>query len=303
VKRVLVTGATGFIGRHCLLPLAARGFKIHALTHRVSGPEDVVWHICDMLDSENVARIVAQVRPTHLLHFAWVTEHGQYWHSLENIRWVAATLALLEAFVNSGGQRAVCAGTCAEYDWSHGGYFVENATPVIPASLYGSAKSALGQLQQAFAREASFSAAWGRVFFLYGPGESPARLVSSVCRALALSQPAACTIGKQLRDFLHVKDVADAFVALLDSDVEGAINIASGQGVSVHEICRLLGDIAGRPDLIRPGTISERVGEPACIVADIARLTNEVGWRPSMNLSDGLTAMLTAWRGRVVSGQ
>lgn len=298
MNRVLVTGATGFIGRNTLAPLAARGFDIHAVTSRKPSSEfadAVEWHRADLLDPDGAAAAVEATQPTHLLHLAWYSEHGAFWGSAENLRWVEASLRLLRAFADAGGQRAVVAGTSAEYDWSHR-RLIEDETPLAPATLYGAAKQALATVATAFASRAQFELAWGRVFFLYGPGEDSRRLVSSVARALVKGETAQCSDGHQVRDFLHVQDVAEAFVALLDSAASGAVNIASGEPVAVREVVTMLGELAGRPDLVALGALPPRPGDPGELVADTQKLIGEVRWRPRRSLETGLRDTLDWWR-------
>src|SRR5262249_16760441 len=117
--KVVVTGASGFIGRHSLPALVARGHEVHAMARRALQLPRLPAHVCDLLDPHATAALIARVRPTHLLHFAWYAVPGKYWTAPENLDWVAATLHLLRGFAASGGQRVVMAGTCAEYDWSH----------------------------------------------------------------------------------------------------------------------------------------------------------------------------------------
>src|SRR5262249_15055807 len=152
-----------------------------------------------------------------------------------NLQWVGASLELIQAFQRHGGRRLVAAGTCAEYGRSDAPC-LEETTPLQPATLYGTCKHALQLMLAAFSNETGLSSAWGRMFFLFGPGEHSNRLVPSVIRALLEGRPALCSQGNQLRDFLPVEHAAEAFVALLDSDVTGAINIASGAAVSVKQI-------------------------------------------------------------------
>jgi nucleoside-diphosphate-sugar epimerase len=297
MKRVLFTGATGFIGRHCLPTLVSSGYKVHAVTpdEPVETDSDVQWHRADLLDSVQVLDLMDRVRPTHLLHFAWYVVPGKCYTSPENYRWVQASLDLLQAFAHQGGRRVAMAGTCAEYDWKYG-YCSEQTTPLSPATVYGACKHALQVMFDAFTSQTGLSGAWGRIFFLYGPHEHPARLVSSVIRAILRGEPARCSHGNQIRDYLYVQDVADAFVALLESDVEGPVNIGSGRPVVlkdiIHEIARKL----NRQDLVRLGAVPTSASDPHLLVADTSRLFDKVGWKPKYDLDTGLERTIEWWK-------
>ncbi len=295
MKRVLVTGANGFIGRHCLPPLATRGYQVHALArHSPQHHDSAIWHRTDLFDPAETAAVLAQTRPTHLLHLAWDATPGQYWTSTENFRWVAASLNLLDAFARNGGQRVVLAGSCAEYA-SDDGPLHETRSALAPCSEYGLCKQTLHTLAQSWAQRSGVSLASGRVFHLYGPAEHPARLVPAVVRALLSGEPVECTAGTQLRDFLHVADVAEAIVALLDSAVNGAVNIASGEAITVATLVQEIAHQIGRPELLRLG--ARPMGEePASIIANVGRLRHEVGWRPSRTLTQGLAQTIAWWR-------
>lgn len=302
-KKVLVTGATGFIGRHSLIPLIARGYEVHAVSFKAHNelaaentlPESVTWHKANLLSSANVENLISTTRPDNLLHFAWEATPGTYWTSHENLRWVQASLNLLEEFVRWGGSRVVIAGSCAEYDWNYG-YCSESLTPKTPATLYGTCKHALHLMVEAFAAKQGFSQAWGRLFYLYGSHEHPKRLVASVIRSLMQGKTARCSHGEQIRDYLHVADAAEAFVRLLTSDVSGAVNIASGQPVAVKRIVATIGEKLNRSDWIEWGALPVPPNEAPLIVANTERLKQEVGWSPRYNLDAGLDHAIQWWQ-------
>ena len=204
-------------------------------------------HRADLLDAREIDALAGAVRATHLLHFAWIATPGEYWRSAENYRWLAASTHLLKAFQRGGGVRAVMAGSCAEYDWSRASVCDERTTPLASgptlshATPYAECKIAMSRTLEEFGRAHRLSTAWGRIFFQFGPGEDPRRLVSSVIVDLLCGREAACTLGTQVRSFLHVDDVGAAFAALLGAEVEGAVNVGSADPIAIAD---LLGRIA-----------------------------------------------------------
>jgi nucleoside-diphosphate-sugar epimerase len=288
----MLTGATGLVGRNALTALAGAGHEVHAVARR-RGPSvpGVSWHEADLLAG---AEIVASVRPQVLVHLAWYAEHSSFWTSIENVRWVEASLELLRAFSAADGTRAVLAGSCAEYEWSRE-VFREDA-PQRPATLYGACKHGLHTIATAFADQVGLSLAWGRLFFLYGPHEAPARFVPSLVRALLAGERAPMTAGTQRRDFMHVADAGAAFAALADSSLSGAINIASGEGVELRELASRIAAHTGGEQLLAPGELPMREGDPPSLVADVGRLRSELGFRASMALDAGLQDTISWWR-------
>jgi nucleoside-diphosphate-sugar epimerase len=285
VRRVLVTGASGFVGAHAVSALSARGFDVCALGRRPPD-EACAFHAVDLMDAGAVRAAISALRASHLLHLAWYAEPGLYWRAPANLDWVAASLGLVRAFREAGGERAVAAGTCAEYAW--GPERLPEDAPCAPATLYGAAKDGTRRVLEAYARETGLSFAWGRLFFLYGPGEKAGRLVSDAVRALTAGQRFATSPGHQRRDFSHVADVAGAFAALVGGTVTGPVNVGSGEAVPVRAILERIGRLTGRPDLIDFGARALPAGEPACIEADVARLRGEAGFHPRYDLDRGL---------------
>ena len=300
MKRVLVTGASGFIGRQTLPLLLERGFEVHALSSKPPRAMQlpVEWHTVNLLDAPDLMPLMNRVRPSHLLHLAWYTQPKVYWSDPLNLNWVTASVALLIAFHASGGERILGVGTCAEYDWRFG-FCSEDITPTIPNTLYGSCKLALAQLLQAYAGTTDLSWSWARVFYLYGPHEHPDRLVPAVVRALLRGVQAECTSGTQTRDYLHVLDAASALVAILDSTAQGIVNVGSGKPVSISDVISTIASLIGREELVAWGTVAQRTGDPPLLCADVRRLNQHVLWSPSVNLDDGIASTIDWWRQKI----
>jgi nucleoside-diphosphate-sugar epimerase len=294
----MLTGATGFVGRHTLTALTAAGHEVHAVARqRGADVAGVSWHEVDLLAGCDV---VSDVEPEILIHLAWYAEHGKFWSSVENVRWVEASLALLRAFAAAGGRRVVMAGSCAEYEWSRELY-PEDA-PLRPATLYGAAKCGLQTVASAFSEQAGIELAWGRLFFLYGPFEAEGRFVPSLVTALLRGEPARMTEGSQRRDFLHTADAGAAFAMLADSDLAGAINVASGTALALRELAGRIARLLDAEELLQIGALGMPDGEPPALVADVGRLRDEVGFTPGIALEDGLAGVIGWWRSRLASG-
>jgi nucleoside-diphosphate-sugar epimerase len=298
VKRVVVTGASGFVGRHTFPELFDRGYEVHAVGrgHRPEGlPTELVYHSCDLFDYSATRELLRHIRASHLLHLAWYTTPGLFWESLENLRWVAATLQLYLAFAAGGGERAVMAGSCAEYQWQGEADLDEFRTPLNPRTLYGQSKHAVHLLLENASVQTNVSLAWGRIFFLYGPHEAPGRLISGTVAALISGVEAQCSEGTQQRDYMHVADAARAFVSVLDSDYRGPVNIASGTCVPVRTVVSILASLMGREHLLALGA-KPRTDDVLRLAAAVDILSSRIGFSPTYDLKRGLAQTIAWWQ-------
>lgn len=181
MSSVLLTGGSGFVGAAVIAPLLEAGHDVHAVARSPGPTQGVRWHVVDLLNDRQTAELVASVRPRLLLHLAWYAEHGRFWEAPENLDWVGATLRLVRAFRESGGVRAVLAGSCAEYRWG-APTLSERATPRDPATLYGVAKHATHLVAESYARAAGLELAWGAHLLPLRTGGAP-RPVAALDRA------------------------------------------------------------------------------------------------------------------------
>ena len=275
--KVLLTGATGFIGRHVLTELQQQGIDTVAVGRTRPADYEGDFITADLLQPEAPALVIDCARATHLIHLAWYTEHGAYWNSPLNLRWLDASVRLAEAFCAAGGDKLIAAGTCAEYDWASG-YCREDTSPLVPSTLYGTAKDATRRLLDAVCAAADVSFAWGRLFLPYGEGEDERRLIPSLIAVFEGRCEPFGVNGAAYRDFLHVKDVARAFTCLLRQEARGDYNIAFGQPTRLADIVMRIAEVLGgdaRRVLDLPST---RPGEPDLLLGDNRKLKS-LRWR------------------------
>jgi nucleoside-diphosphate-sugar epimerase len=244
-KKVLITGATGLIGKEAIEPLEALGFEVYSKRF-------------DLFDKTAIEEVFKNERPNYLLHFAWDTQPG-YLESDLNYKFLDASLNMLEIFARFGGKRAIFAGTCFE---------------LTPETVYAKCKNELNERAQAYAAQNNISFGWGRIFYCMGHNENPNRLLPSVVNSLKSGQKIIIKSGPLIKDYMYTKDIAAAFANFLDTNVEGCVNICTGEGVSIKDFVLKLA--AGKEDLIEFQDDCD--GQPPIIIGDNTRLLNEVGY-------------------------
>ena len=300
--KVLVTGATGFIGSAIARALLDLGHDVHATVRagsdraRVADFADrIEWISADVFDP--AADLDAACRGVELcVHAAWYAVPGKYLEAPENLACVQGTLALLEALAAAGARRVALVGTCFEYDFDYG--YLSETTPTRPASLYAAAKIGTRLMSEQLCRARGVEFCWVRPFYQYGPFEDPRRLVPYVTETLMKGEPANVSRGLQVRDFLHVHDVGSAIAAAAASPLLGIVNIGSGRPVTVRDIVATIAAILDRTLLVHFGARPDNPTDPPFICANNRRLVEGTGWTPRFDLESGLRDTVAWWQHR-----
>lgn len=288
--RILVSGATGFIGSHVARYLVGGGDEVVVLTRPGSDrrriadiDRAVTWLEVNPLDAASLIAAVRSAAPEAAVLLAWYAEPGRYLEAAtENLRSLAAGTLLLEGLAEGTCRRIVLAGTC-----------LENSPPTTP---YAACKTAMHAAAVGL-RAAGVEVACGHVFYPYGPWEDPRRAVPSVIRALLRREPIAVGDGLERRDYLHVTDIARAMCGLVRARTVEAVDICAGSPVALREVFAQIGALIGRPDLIRYGERpSSHIDFPA--TGDPAELFS-TGWQPKFDLRAGLLDTIDFWSTRI----
>lgn len=268
---ILLTGATGFVGRqvlralaeqNCRLRLVVRGGKQNAISTAVA-VEDIVT--TQDLWSENAAWHAQACRDVDTaIHVAWYAEPGHYLQSPKNLDCLTGTLRLAQAASRAKVRRFVGIGTCFEYDLGAGRLSV--ATPLHPSSLYAAAKAAAFLTLSQYLPQQGLEFAWCRLFYLHGEGEDARRLVPYLRARLAAGEAAELSSGNQIRDYLDVREAARLIAEAALGAVQGTVNICSGTPTTVRELAERIADECGRRDLLRFGARPDNLTDPPCVV-------------------------------------
>ena len=305
MKRILITGATGFIGSHVAKMCAREDCEIYALVRNGSD----LWRIqeilqrihivtCNLLSAEEVDACLNRIRPDICLHLAWYAEPGKYLTSYENVKMLNASMHLASSLARTGCARLVATGSCAEYDNISCDPLSE-ISPAKPRNLYAASKLALSLVLEQMACLTGIRMTWVRLFYQFGPFEDVRRLVPSVICSLLRNETAKVTPGDQIRDYLHVEDVAAAIVAVAKSPLAGVVNVGSGNPIKVKEIVLNIASLLNRFDLIAFGARPHEGYDPVFICANNQKLMEHTGWRPRFDLQQGLRHTIEWWQKRL----
>ena len=266
-----LTGSTGFVGRQILRALIERGCRVRVIKRPGNRLPD--WDNRNRIEIAEIPDLFAASRQElepllagcdTLIHAAWYAEPGQYLHSPRNVDCLIGTLRLAQAFQTSGGRRFVGIGTCFEYDVNAG--WLKPDTPLLPKTPYAAAKVSAFQMLSQLLLPTGQSFAWCRLFYLYGEGEDARRLVPYLRVKLAAGELVELTGGRQIRDFLDVREAGERIAAVALSDQQGPVNICSGRPITVRELAERIADEVGRRDLLRFGARLENPFDPPCII-------------------------------------
>jgi nucleoside-diphosphate-sugar epimerase len=301
--RLLVTGATGFVGSSVVRAALGRGHEVVAVVRSraraaaYGGSPGLRLVEADLADGEAMRRVAAGASADVALHLAW-TIGPDYFDSPASLACVEGSLALLRGLIDAGCPRVVFVGTHLELAPSERD--MDEDLPVAPRGLYAVCKDALRRIADARLAVTDTSFVWARLFNLYGPGQAEWAFVSSVVRHLLEGRRCPLTHGEQLRGFLHVRDAADALLAVGASPVHGVLHVGSDEVVTVRGLAERIGAHLDRTGLLAFGALDPSPGDAPRVVASTARLREAAGFRPRVGLDEGLRETIDWWRARSV---
>lgn len=293
-KRVLITGADGFIGRHVVAAGLRREYEIHTLTIAPHHQLHTANHVANIMNPEAVAGIIAAVQPEACIHLAATGIIGPD-AQIEAIN-VDGTRFLLKALAkHSPAAQLVVAGSGYEYVPQQRPIGEED--PIDGLGDYGRSKVAAFRLAEKYADRLAIT--WLRLFNIYGCGEPEKRLIPSIIAAARRDEPVELTDCEQVRDFVHVSDIAEAFWTAIERPMSGkglrVFNVGSGEPMRlrefVEEFAAALAD-EGHAVQLKFGAKSRKADEPEVYAADTSKIRRELGWVPKTSRGEGIRMML-----------
>lgn len=288
-KKVFVTGARGLIGKETLLPLLKKGYEVYALTTGDTVQDEKInWVRGNLFDYAAMKELIADIKPTHLLHLAWQTT-GMFNDNM-NFDFLTASIELLKSFKEYGGQKVVIAGTYVEYAESNE-LLEEYTSPLNPQHIYGKCKNYLREIAELYCEHNNIDFAWGRIFSAFGLERDLRRLTGDVMSSLLNDKTVEIRSGSLIRDYIYSKDVANAFVEILDSDKNGIFNISTGKATSIKDYVLTIARLMDKKNLV---VFNEQASNQyKFVVGNNSRLVNEIGWTPRYTLEQALKEVIT----------
>lgn len=296
-RSILLTGATGFIGRHLARHLAGRGHMVTSLQRSktsVDGVNDVI--VIPKFGADTIAQALSARAFDVIFHLAGygVNPAERDADTMFNFN-VDVTRSIVRQAKTCGARALVISGTGAEYDLAGADGPVSERQPPEEFKLYGASKAAASICALAMARDVGLPLAWGRLFGVFGPGEAAHRLLPTLVAGLQKNQRVRLSPGMQRRDFLYVDDVVMALVELaacIESRPEQlAVNVCSGVTATVRSFAEMVADVMQVPRaLLGFGDIDSRPDDVACFAGDPQRLFQLTGWKPAHTLASGIRA-------------
>jgi UDP-glucose 4-epimerase len=310
-RRVLVTGAAGFIGAHVSRLLVGHGATVIALTSRpdpvlprledVAGKFEAV--VGDLCNPVSISAAVNAARPELVIHLGAFTHVGRSFdHVAETIRTnVEGTVNLLGA-LDGAFERFVYVGTSDVY--GDGDVPFREHDAVRPLSPYAVSKYAAERFCRMYHQAHGWPIVCVRPFNTYGPWQSVDRIIPELIVSALRRQPLPMTGGKQTREFTYVDDMADGIIrALSVPSIEGEVlNLGGGGEVSMRTLATTVLDLLDHPVDPAFGALPYRPNEIWRMFGDSSRARELLGWRPVHSLEDGLRLTIDWYRERVDSG-
>jgi dTDP-6-deoxy-L-talose 4-dehydrogenase (NAD+) len=238
--KVLVTGATGFVGRHLVAALLARGCEVRAVARNAETAATLPWiNAVEFIaadihaDDLNIAALTDGIDA--LVHLAWpgLPNYRALFHFEHNLM---ADYRFIKGAVEAGVSHVLVTGTCFEYGMQSGP--LSEHTAPQPSNPYGLAKNTLRLFLQNLQQVQPFTLQWVRLFYLHGEGQNPNSLLAALDRAIDAGDDSFnMSAGEQLRDYLAIETAAGYLAAIVQQrEFDGVINCASGQPVSVRAL-------------------------------------------------------------------
>lgn len=292
MKKVLLTGATGLIGKELIKPLLENNYEIFAISRKpLQNINNITWLIGDLFDSQFIKYCCEKARADILVHLAWkVTK--DYANSNENFSFLANSISLLQEFQHNGGKQVFFCGSYFEYEFSQ--EKLSEQSPLAPEKMtYTFCKDELRKIAENFCRQNTMDFCYGRLFNVFGHNEEKNRLTRQILDNLFADREVVIKSGPLQKDYMYSREIANAIAAVIKNNVQGSINICTGKPIAIKDIALTIARKLHKEHLVN---FHDDFGsQPLCIYGDNTKLLTETDYRPHYTFEQAIDEIIETY--------
>lgn len=291
-KKILLTGATGLIGKELIKPLLENDYEIFAISRKPCKNENTVtWLSGDLFDTQFIKHCCKKARADILIHLAWKVT-GDYANSNENFSFLASSISLLQEFQQNGGKQVFFCGSYFEYDFSQ--TVITEQSKLAPEKMaYTFCKNELRKIAEKFCRQNAVNFCYGRIFNVFGHNEDKKRLTRQILDNLFTDKEVIIKSGPLQKDYMYSKEIASAITAVLKSNIQGTINICTGKPIAIKDIALTIARKLHKEHLVK---FQDDFGnQPLCIYGDNTKLLTETEYKPQYSFEQAIDEIIAEY--------
>ena len=278
MKKVIVTGINGLIGQYIAEPLKDLGFEVYGIGTKYIKNAEFNYIKIDINNANKLRKIFNEIKAQYLIHLAWDTNKG-YLESDDNFDLVASSINMLKYFRENGGKKALFTGTCFEYKFKD--FPIKEEDELEPNTIYAKCKNYLREISELYCQKYNMEFCWGRIFYTYGANEHPNRLFPYIINSLNNGKKVSINHSQLKRDYIFAGDIAKAITLIMNSNINGAVNLCSGKAITLENIALTIAEKLNKLELLDLKKLETK--EPDIIAGDNSKLTEEIKFK---NFSD-----------------
>ena len=281
MKKIIVTGITGSIGQYLISPLKELEFDIYGIGTRNFTTDKFHYIKQDINDYVGMEKVFKEIKAEYLIHLAWDTKKG-YLDSDANFDLLYSSINMLKYFKENGGKKAVFIGTCFEYKFKDTP--LKENDELNPITIYAKTKNYLREVSELYSIKNNINFCWGRIFYTYGDNENPNRLFPYIIDSLKEDKKVSINYSQLKKDYIFAGDIAKAISLIIDSNINGIINLCTSNAISLEEIALSIARKFNKVNLLELKKLDTK--EPKIIVGNNSRLVNEIGFNDFITVDE-----------------
>lgn len=281
MKKVLITGINGLIGQYIIEPLKELGFEVYGVGRRCVITNSFNYIRCNINNAIEIENIFNKIKPEYLIHLAWDTKQG-YLDSDSNFDLLASSINMLRYFKKNRGKKVIYSGTCFEYKFKNDK--LKEYDELNPDTIYAKCKNYLREVSELYCEKYGIDLCWSRIFYMYGKNENQNRLFPYIINSLKNDKKVSINYSQIKKDYIYAGDVARILALIINSNINGIINICSGKAISLKEFALIIAKKMNKEHLLELKELETT--EPNIILGDNSRIINEINFNNYSNIEN-----------------